>query len=72
MSVTEDGNSAGHGPVMSNALTTKLTINGQPYNVSHQARVTLLDLLREYLGLTGTKKGCNEVACGACTVLLDG
>ena len=72
MSVTEDGNAGGHGLVMSNALTTKLTINGQSYNVSHQARVTLLDLLREYLGLTGTKKGCNEGACGACTVLLDG
>jgi xanthine dehydrogenase YagT iron-sulfur-binding subunit len=53
-------------------LRTRLTINGADFVTSHEARVTLLDLLRERMRLTGTKKGCNEGACGACTVLLDG
>lgn len=49
-----------------------LTINGKPQNVTIEPRVTLLDLLRERLGLTGTKKGCDHGQCGACTVLVDG
>src|SRR5271167_4079633 len=50
-----------------------LTINGVPHSVElDDPRVTLLDLLRERLHLTGTKKGCDRGQCGACTVLLDG
>lgn len=55
------------------SLSISLMINGQPYSVAlDDPRVTLLDLLRERLGLTGTKKGCDRGQCGACTVLIDG
>ena len=47
-------------------------INGTPQTVNIEPRVTLLDVLRERVGLTGTKKGCNHGQCGACTVLVDG
>ena len=53
-------------------LATTMLVNGRQVSAAHEARVSLLDLLREQLHLTGTKKGCNEGACGACTVLLDG
>jgi xanthine dehydrogenase YagT iron-sulfur-binding subunit len=53
-------------------LDLRLKVNGKETSASIEPRVTLLDLLRERLALTGTKKGCNEGACGACTVLLDG
>ncbi|EQB12917.1 2Fe-2S iron-sulfur cluster-binding protein [Sphingobium lactosutens] len=46
-------------------------VNGSEVPVPDDARVSLLDLLREHLHLTGTKKGCDQGACGACTVLLD-
>ena len=49
-----------------------LTINGELYALTIDTRTTLLDLLREQLGLTGAKKGCDHGQCGACTVLLDG
>ena len=49
-----------------------LTINGSAVPLPDDPRVSLLDLLREQLHLTGTKKGCNQGACGACTVLVDG
>jgi xanthine dehydrogenase YagT iron-sulfur-binding subunit len=49
-----------------------LTINGIEVHAPVDPRVSLLDLLRENLHLTGTKKGCNQGACGACTVLVDG
>ncbi len=49
-----------------------ITVNGQSLPIPEDPRVTLLDLLRERLQLTGTKKGCNQGACGACTVLVDG
>src|SRR5580704_3190737 len=49
-----------------------LRINGDLHTLRIEPRVSLLDALREYLGLTGAKKGCNQGACGACTVLVDG
>ncbi|MES2175031.1 MAG: 2Fe-2S iron-sulfur cluster-binding protein [Pseudomonadota bacterium] len=49
-----------------------IKVNGQDFPPPDDARVSLLDLLREQLHLTGTKVGCNQGACGACTVLLDG
>ena len=55
------------------SLSITLTINGMQRTVElEDPRVTLLDLLRERLDLTGTKKGCDRGQCGACTVLLDG
>jgi len=48
------------------------TINGEIYDDEIDVRRTLLEVLRENFGLTGTKKGCNEGECGTCTVLLDG
>jgi xanthine dehydrogenase YagT iron-sulfur-binding subunit len=50
----------------------RFTINDHPVEAQADVRTSLLDLLREHLGLAGTKKGCNQGACGACTVLVEG
>ena len=50
----------------------QLTVNGNPITIDPLPGEMLSDLLRERLGLTGTKIGCNEAECGACTVLVDG
>src|SRR3990170_3938337 len=50
----------------------KLKVNGDFYEVIVKPNMTLLELLREGLGFTGTKKGCNEGECGSCTVILEG
>lgn len=50
----------------------QLNINGKDYALSLEPRVTLLDALREYIGMTGAKKGCDRGQCGACTVLVNG
>ncbi|MEI5667885.1 2Fe-2S iron-sulfur cluster-binding protein [Bosea sp. CCNWLW174] len=50
----------------------RFSVNGAWIEVDVDVRTSLLDLLRDHLGLTGSKKGCNQGACGACTVLVDG
>ena len=51
---------------------TRVTINGTPHQLKLEPRASLLDVLREQLGLTGAKKGCDHGQCGACTVHVDG
>jgi len=57
---------------VSGAITLTLNVNGKKISLTIEPRLTLLDTLRERLGLTGSKKGCDHGQCGACTVLVDG
>jgi xanthine dehydrogenase YagT iron-sulfur-binding subunit len=59
-------------PAFSPDVTLDVEVNGERHVVDCDARTTLLDLLREQMRLTGTKKGCNRGECGACTVLVNG
>ncbi len=54
------------------ALTVRLTVNDVDRSLTIDPRVTLLDAVRDHLALTGTKKGCDQGTCGACTVLVNG
>jgi Aerobic-type carbon monoxide dehydrogenase, small subunit CoxS/CutS homologs len=68
-SVTESLESA---EPLENAVKVAFKVNGAPKSLDVDSRMTLLDALRERLGLTGSKKGCDHGQCGACTVIVDG
>src|SRR3954464_12249435 len=67
--ITVPPSDAGHAP---SRMSMTLRINGKPYSLMVDPRMTLLDLLRETLGLTGSKKGCDHGPRGACAVLVNG
>ncbi|WP_164547774.1 (2Fe-2S)-binding protein [Variovorax beijingensis] len=70
-SAAAEAGSAAPGPG-TGARETRVTINGRPHELKLEPRASLLDVLREQIGLTGAKKGCDHGQCGACTVHVDG
>src|SRR6266496_6352945 len=68
-----DGDGSALAPTESpHLMRIALTVNGEQREVEVDTRASILDVLRERLGLAGAKKGCDHGQCGACTVLLDG
>jgi len=68
--ISGDRSEAGGGPARVKRVV--LTVNDRPHTLELPARTTLAEALREELGLTGTKVGCNRAECGSCTVVVDG
>ena len=65
-------NRAHHGTATEQMLSIRVTVNGHAYDVLIEPYLTLIELVRDRLGLTGTKKSCDMQVCGVCTVLLNG
>jgi len=72
LAATEAAPQAAPGAVGPGAVPVRLTINGRPYNLHIEPRVTLLDAVRDHALLTGNKRVCDRGTCGACTMIVDG